>query len=122
MAELELSSLGVDVSQGTFTPCAYYSEVRQLVQVFKKDCSSYSAEYLNGWVELLWEQRRPWWKLWRTCVGFTLHCPPKLGFSGEVRVRDILLKAAGHPWYAIKNRHGLFYELAGDLTVKIPKK
>lgn len=62
---------------------SYADHIPPEVQVVTKDCS-YTAERLNDWAEVYWENHRPWYAPWKKCIGFTVYCPPAFRLLGNV--------------------------------------
>ena len=99
-----------------FKPCAYYT--LHDVKVLTKDCS-YTAERLNEWVDIFWENHRPWYTPWRKCVGFSVYCPPAFELSGTILVVDVLDVIPAVHAESTERYKTLLYRLAKGLTVYI---
>lgn len=103
-----------------FKPCAFYLPALHDLIVVTKDCS-YTADRINEWSEIHWENHRPWHKPWQTCVGFTVFLPSTIAFREKApKVTEVLdriaLESRSDPFGKYRD---LFYRLAKDLTVRI---
>ena len=97
---------------------SYAEQIPPEVQVVTKDCS-YTAERLNGWAEVYWENHRPWYAPWKKCIGFTVYCPPVFRLMGNVPVTVVLERVTQKVPDALGEYHALFYRLAKGLTVRL---
>ncbi len=114
----EMEPMGLTEIFKPFEPCAHYLSRGQLVIVATKDCS-YSAERVSGFVEIHWQNHRPWYAPWRKFVGFSVYCPPHLGLSGDVPITVVLDRVLQENPNACEKYRDLFYRLAKPLSVRI---
>ena len=105
---------------GDFKPCARFSCGDVLVNT--KDCS-YTSQRINPWLNIFWENHRPWYAPWKKCVGFSVYCPSILGlYGGKKSIAAVLDRV-----YVVANMKDVFgtfdsllYRQAQGLTVQLP--
>lgn len=108
-----------DSTIAKFKRCAYYQNSDVVVMV--KDCS-YWSKMVNPWLNIFWENHRPWYASWKKCVGFSVYCPPALGLTGDVYVEDVLdkVRVESKIWDVFGKYENRVYRLAVGLFVQIP--
>lgn len=105
-------------------PCAIFFPCACDVSVLFKNREPKIVEPLpSRWEgEIILEER--WWGLYRQCVGFSLHCPPSLEFSGDVLVTDIIRRIEGlqeMPICLFGTHRKRIHKAVKGLIVHIPK-
>ncbi|HUY05466.1 MAG TPA: hypothetical protein VMV62_01975 [Candidatus Paceibacterota bacterium] len=100
-----------------FEPCTYCRSGGEVV-VLTEDCS-YCAEKVNDFLEIFWQNHRPWYALWKKCVGFSVYAP--FSFSeDEVLVVDILGAIEERFPKSLGKHRNRLYQAAESLKVRIP--
>ncbi|MDE2021517.1 MAG: hypothetical protein KGI71_01140 [Patescibacteria group bacterium] len=104
---------------GDFKPAALYFDDE--VVVFTKDCPHWEQQ-VNPWLNVFWENHRPWYAPWKRCVGFSIYCPSVRGLRGRSSVTAVLDRI-----YRTAKTKGIFGKYnqllrrqAKGLTVLIP--
>lgn len=104
--------------RGTFKPCAVFTPEMNDFRVIRKDCS-YTAKFVTRWADIHVDSHCPWYLPWKKYTGFTLYCPPSLGFRGEALVTAILDRVLQEDPGAFAQHRARFYRLARGLSVHV---